>query len=239
MRNIIHRFCDIGDLSKLDTSFDSKKTLIQLFLVSLDETFIKKVQKFFKENFPDSILIGTTTDGTIDKDEFFDYENVVTITTFEHTEIKSTFFNCNEKAEDFFLIGQKVARNITTQTTKVIITFADGLNANGEDYVKGISDVNSKVIVSGGMAGDNGKMEKTFVFNKEDIISYGVVAISLNSTNLEVATSYNFDWIPIGKEMVVNKSYKNRVYEIDGISAVEVYAKYLGRDLAINYLEQV
>ena len=38
--------------------------------------------------------------------------------------------------------------------------------------------------------------------------------------------------MPIGKEMRVTKAVKNRIYEIEGIPVVDIYAKYMGRELA-------
>jgi len=75
-------------------------------------------------------------------------------------------------------------------------------------------------------------MKKTYVFDKNTILSNGAVGVSLSSELLNVTTSYNFDWMPIGKRLQITKAIKNRIYEIDGISAVDTYAKYMGRDLA-------
>ena len=118
---------------------------------------------------------------------------------------------------------------ICTSETKAVVAFSDGIHTNGEEFVNGCSSYNEKILLAGGMSADGGKLERTYVFNKTEITSEGAVGVSLNSKTLYATNYYSFDWLPVGKKMKVTKSYKNRVYEIDGQRAVEVYAKYLGK----------
>jgi len=87
-------------------------------------------------------------------------------------------------------------------------------------------------MVVGGHAGDNGHFVETMVFTKEHILTHGAVAVSLNNTQLQVHTDYSFNWHPLGNELTITKAEGNRVYTIDGKSAVDTYAHYLGEDIA-------
>ena len=233
MTNINISFINIDELTKLlakQDIVDSSKTLIQLFCANTDIEFIKKIQFLFNEKFPKSILIGTTTDGIIENSNVYtDTKSIVAITSFENTSLKSVLI---EDSENSFNTGKLLAESITLDDTKVIISFADGIHTNGEEYVNGINEVNPTAILSGGLAADNGEMIKTYIFNKEKVITNGAIGVSLNSKTLSVTTNYNFDWMPIGKKLKVTKAIKNRIYEIDGISAIDTYAKYMGKDLA-------
>lgn len=59
-----------------------------------------------------------------------------------------------------------------------------------------------------------------------------MVAASLEGDDLRVFNTFKFNWIPVGKEFKITKAVKNRVYEIDGVSALNIYKKYLGDDIA-------
>jgi diguanylate cyclase (GGDEF)-like protein len=218
---------------------DGVRLLIQFFSGTTDVAVIEQFQAYFQLNFPKAALIGATSDGIIDgANVYAQKECLVVFSAFEQTHLKSLLFSHDDTYQDFFESGRKVASALFTHDTKVLITFADGIYTNGEEYIKGISSFDKKIVVAGGMAGDNGAIEKTYVFDKENMTSNGVVAVALNSENLEVVSDYSFDWIPIGKKLKVTKSVKNRVYEIDGISAVEMYSKYLGEELA-QHLPQI
>ena len=237
MKNITYSFLDINELDSLigDEVIDSKNTLIQLFTSHSNIDAIKKYQAYFIEKFPDSVLIGTTTDGNIEAtDVYVDTKDVVSFSIFERSTLKSAFIEHRDNLSSSYESGISLAKALSCDNTKVIISFADGINTNGEEFVKGVTFVSPNITLSGGLAADNGALVKTYVFNKEHSLSNGAVGVSINSQHLNVSTSYTFDWMPIGKEMKVTKAIKNRVYEIDGLSTVDIYAKYMGQDLANN-----
>ncbi|MBL1244159.1 MAG: FIST C-terminal domain-containing protein [Sulfurimonas sp.] len=98
--------------------------------------------------------------------------------------------------------------------------------------MNGVKELTRDIPVSGGMAGDGAKFENTYVFTNEGLLTKGAVGVSINSDTLHVSTFYSFNWQEIGKELEVTKLTENRVYELDGISAVDVYARYLGQEIA-------
>ena len=233
MTNINISFITIDELKQSlakQNIIDSSKTLIQLFCANTDIEFLKQIQLLFCDKFPKSILLGTTTDGVIENSNVYnDTKSLVSITSFERTSLKSVLV---EHTQSSFNTGEVLAEAISSNDTKVIISFADGIHTNGEEYVDGISKVNPSIILSGGLSADNGNMDKTYIFDKERIVTNGAIGVSLSGDSLDITTNYNFDWMPIGKKLKVTKAIKNRVYEIDGISAVDTYTKYMGKDLA-------
>ena len=137
-----------------------------------------------------------------------------------------------EESKGSFECGKELMKLLCRENTKVVITFADGLNTNGEEFLQGCAVCDKDIVISGGTAGDNGELKRTFVFDKNEILDHGAVGVALDSTELHIATHYDFDWMPIGKKMTVTKSEGNRIYELDGEPVVDVYGKYLGEDVA-------
>jgi diguanylate cyclase (GGDEF)-like protein len=235
MKNYTFAFKDLDELDTLlkNTKYDSEKTLIQVFYSSTNTTNIKELQLYTQEKFPLSTLIGTTTDGVVyGSDVHCDTKSVITFTIFEDTLVKSFICESKDYHNDSYLLGKELTKNIVRVDTKVIISFADGINTNGEEFVKGVNDISPTVLLSGGLAADNGKLIKTFVFDKYIIVDNGAVGASLSGERLQTSNNYTFDWTPIGKILTVTKSIKNRVYEIDGINAIDIYAKYMGDEIA-------
>ena len=232
MKVINHHYFSIEDLdNNLDiSSLDIKKTLIQVFSGFVQESEVKQIQSIIKKKNDKIIFIGTTTAGEIYNGEVYENSINVSIMEFEETTIKqSHFIDKND-----YNLGKEIATSIFTTDTKASIVFIDGLLTNGSDVIDGISSINSSIPVSGGLAGDNGDLTQTLIFDKDGVYSKGAVAVSLNNKHLNVFTQYQLNWQAIGKTMTVTKAEKNRLYEIDGINVSEIYTKYLGEKIGSN-----
>jgi len=236
MRNFSLKFATVNELELACSEkdfFNSATTLIQVFCASATREVVEELQCYFATHFPDAILLGTTTDGIIlESDVYVDTFHVVTFTSFEHTKLESVLLQKRDNYSDSFELGRTVAQRLCKEDTKLLICFSDGTHTNGEEFANGLSSLAKDIPLSGGMAADNGKIIQTFIFNQNTISDSGVVAVALQSQRLHVTTNYTFDWLPIGKKMRITKAVKNRVFEIDGMSALDVYAKYLGKKIA-------
>lgn len=203
--------------------------LIQVFTAKNNKKFIQKLQNFFKKFLNKAIVIGSTTDGEIMSGKVSVHETVINFSTFQYTTLKSSVAKHHK---DGYHSGQSVANELIEEDSKLIIAFADGLKTNGEAFLEGINSINDKVMVSGGLAGDNATFTQTYVFNNDKIITNGVVAVVLNSTRLSVYNDYSFNWHCVGKMLTITKVENNRVYQIDNRTAVDTYIHYLGKDMA-------
>lgn len=208
---------------------DGENILIQVFTSTIDEQYIARILYDITTVLPSAHIIGTTTDGEIIQSHVTTHATVISITTFEHTKLHTVLVtDCAESQA----VGIQMAHQLTGEDVNLVITFTDGLFCNGEDYLKGFSSVDDKVIIAGGMAGDYAQFKTTYIFTKDQIVSNGAVGVSLSNKNLQIYTDYNFNWLTIGKEMQITKAKKNRVYTIDGILAFDLYKKYLGEETA-------
>ncbi len=208
---------------------NSSSLLIQVFSALNDKTFISTLLSELTLFLPDAVIIGSTTDGEIMDGKVSSGKVALSFTQFEYTTLKAAAI---EHKVDGYYSGQYLAKKLIGDDTKLLIAFVDGLHTNGEEFLSGISSVNDEVIIAGGHAADNGDFSETFVFTKEHIFGHGAVGVTLNSRHLHVHTDYSFNWHPIGNELTITKAEGNRVYTIDGKSAVETYAYYLGENIA-------
>ncbi|MEA3228872.1 MAG: ATP-binding protein, partial [Campylobacterota bacterium] len=96
----------------------------------------------------------------------------------------------------------------------------------------GFKTISNDIPLAGGMAGDAGKFNTTYILSNEGVISCGAVGVSVNTQKINVKTSYSFNWQEMGKELIITKVQNNRVYEINEKRAIDIYAQYLGDEIA-------
>jgi hypothetical protein len=219
-------------LKKHKTLKDAKSILVQIFSGILHKNTLEEVSSSILKNLPNANIIGATTDGEIIENIVTTNKIILSFTIFEKSTIKNAKVDINNLV-DSYSSGIEIVKKLKTNNTKVLILFADGLNINADELLKGVSSsISSDVIIAGGLSGDNATFKGTYIINQNSVFNKGVVGISINSDDLIINNGYSFAWQTIGKSFVVNRSKHNIVYEIDGMTPVELYKKYLGEDIA-------
>ncbi len=209
---------------------DNPKLLIQVFTGVVTTQHIAAIQECLQERFPAAGVIGTTSDGAIENGEVRDRrETVMLFTQFQETELMTVLVE--SAGFSSYETGMRMGA-LLGDRPDMVITFADGLKMNGEEYLRGLNESLKQTVIAGGMASDNGEFLRTIVFTKEGMTDAGAVAVALHNPQLQIVQDYTFNWIPIGKQMRVTRAEQNRVYEIEGVSAAEIYARYLGDEVA-------
>lgn len=226
-----YNFCyETGNLQdSIDFSlFEHEKNVLVQIFCGQNKDVLTYITDIILNHIPNAICLGTTTDGEIFGDSITTLRTVISISIFEHTTIKTAYI----QDKDSFQCGMILASNLITPNTKLLILFSDGTRMNAEEFLQGVESYNATVPICGGMAGDNGKFEQTYISSQRTILNEGVVGVSLNSDILKVATDYKFDWKPIGLTHTISKVHDNRVYLIDDINANDFYDKYLGSNFS-------
>ncbi len=233
MKTYVLKYQDGIDFSNIpiDSINASKSVLVQIFSGICDRELLREIALRIKEVFPKAKIIGATTDGEIENSNITTNSIVISISSFEKTQINIAFVE-EINWKNSFQKGKELASLLFCKDAKVIISFCDGLNVNGEEFAKGINQVNKNIVLSGGLAGDNAQFKRTFVICNDKIIEKGAVGAVLINKNLIVSTDYRFGWIPIGKKLKITSSSGNRVYRIDNMKAVDAYRHYLGEETA-------
>ncbi|CAI8219434.1 MAG: Cyclic di-GMP phosphodiesterase CdpA [Arcobacter lacus] len=225
MKTYNYSFNSLEDVQNIDLSKikNDKNILVQIFC-GQGKDILKDVIEIISDELKQAVLIGSSTDGEICNETISTHKIIIAISTFENTQINIAY----AKDKSSFENGKNLAKKLIQENTKAILTFTDGANTNGEEFLNGISSINNKVIVCGGMAGDNASFKQTFISANKTILTRGAVAVALNSEVLIVKNAYNFNWSPIGIDHVIEEVDGNRVYKISGLKPVDFYKKYLG-----------
>ncbi len=205
---------------------DSENTLVLVF--SAPE-FIG-TQTIFTElykAYPHSKMIGCSSAGEILGSSISDNSVSVAVVKFEKTIIKIVKATI-QSASESMAAGRQVATQLNEGDLKNIFILSDGLNINGSELVKGLSQVNKNVIVTGGLAGDGSRFKETWLVCNGEILKNHVVAVGFYGSNIRIGYGSKGGWDIFGPERRVTRSKNNILYELDNMPALDLYKKYLG-----------
>ena len=211
---------------------DDKQVLLQIFTGQCDKLFINQLILDIKSLLPNIKIIGSTTDGEILEGKTSELLTVLSFSIFENTEIK--IFKAKNNKSSFQSGKSLIKQFLNIEDIKLAIVFTDGLNTNGEGFLKSFNKFAPNITIAGGLAGDNAIFIGTYVFTQDGIVCDSAVCAVLYNPDLIVNTTYSFGWESIGKELTITNSIENIVYSIDNESPINIYTKYLGSEIGEN-----
>jgi hypothetical protein len=181
------------------------------------------------DRFEDIPVVFVSTAGEIAGAEVLSDSVVVNTIGFEHTQVLP-FSESLANPEDSSHAGQRLAAQIPTEGLRHILVFSDGVGVNGDYFLEGLRNgLPHDVIVSGGLAGDNGRFTETLVGLKEPPQPGRIAALAFYGDRLHVHQGIGGGWHPFGPLRQVTRSAENILYELDGTPALDLYKSYLGR----------
>lgn len=211
----------------------AKSILVQIYSTFRSRSMLEKIAREVQIFFPDAVIVGVTTFGDIHNNAFSQHKTIIAISTFEKTRLSS--FSLGEiEDEQTRDAGKLLAKKVLKRDTKLMLLFCDTLQINPDELLEGFASVAKNVPVCGGLAADYGKFFETILIHNDRTITRGAVAIGLSGSNLTVAMEAVVDLHAVGPNLQITSARKNRVFEINGRIAAEVYEHYLGR----NFVEK-
>lgn len=128
---------------------------------------------------------------------------------------------------------------VTTQARPVdgahraVVLLSDGLAGDQQEVVRGAYSVAGALIpLVGGCAGDEMRMQRTRQIYGSEVLTDAVIAIGLTS-DAPIGVAAHHGWQRVGQPMLVTAAESNRVLELDGRPALDVYMERLGVPLTL------
>ncbi|MEZ4888175.1 MAG: FIST C-terminal domain-containing protein [Chitinophagales bacterium] len=212
-------------------SFEEKENLVFVFgnrFQLADPLRFDEIRTFY----PNSHIIIASTAGEIVEESVIDDSIVITAVYFEHTDFEVVTAHI-EVGEDSYEVGKKMALSWNHEELKQVFILSDGQLVNGSELVKGLNEyLPEKVVVTGGLAGDGPRFEKTLVGYNAAPNSGNIVGVGFYGDKLTIGYGSIGGWDPFGPERIITKSKENVLYELDGKSALQLYKRYLGEKAA-------
>lgn len=218
--------------SKNDAELAALKALAPKMLIVFgdsDEFSPQGLVKDLPAMFPDATIVGCSTAGEISNKGVYDNTVVVTGAHFDSDVQILPVSETIHKMDDSLACGKRFAQKIKKEGLKAVFLLGPGLEINGSDVIAGIRSVlGDSVALTGGLAGDGGKFQKTYTLLNKDINENSVVGVAIYGKDFEVSFGSMGGWEPFGPVRKVTRSQGNILYEIDGEPALDLYKKYLG-----------
>lgn len=203
----------------------------QLLLVFADRKLLEKniFNKELAANFNNARIIYCSTAG-----EIYDRKVQHSSASCVAIQLDKTAFSVQsnniKNFENSYLLGKSTAALLDPKDLKYIMIISDGNIINGDDVLKGIQEViDPSVIISGGLAGDGDRFQKTLVGIEENVVEGNIVLLGLYGNHIQISTGIKGGWDIFGPEREVTKAEGNVLYEIDQTNALDLYKKYLGK----------
>jgi len=211
----------------VDTSLSSSRDLV---LVFFDHPACKASQWYqgLRAIYPNAIIAGCSTSGSISGTVISDNDAVATAITFEKSKVRYASGVATDET-DMEALGSSLAQQLLDDNLRHIFILSDGLSINGSDLARGVASIlPESVNITGGLAGDGTRFGETYVIANAPAETNAVVMIGFYGETLTSKSGCFAGWEEFGAERIITRSSGNVLYEIDGKPALELYKHYLG-----------
>lgn len=213
-----------------DPSLDSESTMVLVFFESKLE--ISEQLKKIKQVYPQSKIIGASTSGEIHDAEVIDDSIVCMVVKFDRTRLKSDSVPVDY--ETSYQAGKKLGEALAAPDLTHVFLFSEGLQVDASDLVKGFDEslkkYNINPPITGGMAADSHRYEKTFIIHDSAVKTGQAVALGLYGNGVQIFSTTGTGWAPFGPLREITRAHRNIIYEIDQVPALQLYKLYLKED---------
>ena len=222
-----HQFIN-NSWKEFPSELSAEKCKLVLAFGSSEKIVAPEVFSYLKGLYPNADLVFSSTAGEIMNDSVYDNSVVVTAIEPEKTIIKCVKTKVSAHANSFDT-GASLMTELSADDLNCIFVVSDGTFINGSELVDGFNHDNPKqILLTGGLAGDAARFEKTFTGLNEIPSQGNVIAVGFYGKDLVVGHGSFGGWDEFGHERVITKSDKNVLYEIDHKNALDLYKQYLG-----------
>ena len=178
--------------------------------------------------YPSAQLFGCSTAGEICGTQVTDDSLVTTAVAFTHTTLQHARVNIRD-CQNSEQVGVRLAQTLAPHGLRHVVVLSDGQHVNGSELVRGLlSHLPPQVAVTGGLAGDGTRFQRTLVLADDGAQEDSVAVLGFYGSRLRVGYGSLGGWDSFGPERLITRSVGNILYELDGQPALELYKKYLG-----------
>jgi hypothetical protein len=178
--------------------------------------------------YPNACIFGCSTAGEIIGTQVFDNSLIITAVSFSSTKVAGTMVK-STGIENSYETGVELARSLEGDNLKHVFVLSEGLNINGSELVRGLTqNLPLGTTLTGGLSGDGDRFQETYVLLNNEPTRDAVGAIGFYGSTLKVGYGSFGGWDPFGPERLITRSQRNILYELDGKSALALYKQYLG-----------
>jgi hypothetical protein len=216
-----------GWSKEIPTNLDSKNTFALIFAAPEIANDLEPIHKLGKV-LPHTHIIGCSTAGEIHNASIHDGSIAVAIAQFDSTKLRSVIEKVDD-ASDSYACGVRIGKALGSSDLSAVLMLSVGTDVNGTELVNGINSIiHAEIPVTGGLAADGERFERTWVLHGTTVDNRSVSAIGFYGNKVKVGFGSMGGWDIFGPVRRITRSESNVLYELDGKPALELYKEYLG-----------
>ncbi len=232
--------CYLRDNQKLDVSAPADRLdacrperasglLVQVFSSFADHERLLPAVREIQRRHPEAVVIGASTDGEIEGRHMRQGGALFLFAWFEQSRLRSGYVQAPDSTE----VGRRLAEALLSPRARVAIAFINGLNEDGDAFLRGFDSANPKRLpLTGAVSADGTRIQKCRILAGDHWLDAGAVGVALEGDALQIGQESLLGWHPVGQPMRVERAQGTRVMRIDGRSPLELYRHYLGEGIA-------
>lgn len=180
-----------------------------------------------KSLYPKAVAVGCSTAGIICGTQVFDDGVSVTAIRFERTRV--SLVRTEVSPGDSRGAGARLAAALDPAGLRYVLLLSDGLKVNGSELADAMRDsLPDSVIVTGGLAGDGDRFQRTVLCADAPAAEGIVTALGFYGERLRIGYGSLGGWDSFGPERLITRASGSVLHELDGQSALALYKQYLG-----------
>lgn len=227
MRLSTHLVQEPAGVAALPADWDSPRTLVLAFGPP-DGDQAARVLPELAAAFPTSVVAGCSTAGQIHERSLHDDTFSVAVAQFDAVDLRPVAVPV-EGALGARRAAQEIVAQVNRPGLRALFALADGLHVNAGELVRGFNEgLPPDVVVSGGLAGDGRRFQRTWVWGEGGPRERLAAAVAFYGDGLVVGHGAKGGWDLFGPERLVTRAEGPTLHELDGRPALELYEQYLG-----------
>jgi hypothetical protein len=227
MKTKLHHFVN-GNWVGFDSDLNPLYCQLVLVFGSSELLMNPDHTQFLKGTYPNADLVFASTAGEIIHDGVYDNSIVATAVELEKSTLKCVTTNIS-KHQDSFTAGLFLKNQLASESLSGIFIISDGLMVEGNELVRGFNQDNVRHIpITGGLAGDAARFQKTYTALNDTPGQGNIIAIGFYGEHIHIGHGSLGGWDEFGYERRITSSDKNVLFEVDNEKALDLYKRYLG-----------
>ena len=222
-----------GQMDEVRDAWESglyRSLMIHVFSGWEEEKYTVEVTKSLRAGFPQAQIVGTMSAGEIKEGRVMERGVLIAVTLFETTEVRVLRYDDVKGHEEAVgqMICQELDRIPEIQAAEVILP---GTVVDTRPLFEQISRCDRKIKIFGGYSG--GHMINSpvhFIFDESGVMFNSMFVTCFAGRDLHIDADKVIGWEALGLPFRVTKAEGNRLIELDGSPASQIYERFLQID---------
>ena len=207
-----------------------RSMLVHIYSGLTEERFTSRIAEMVQELFPEAEIVGTMSAGEIKDGRLMQKGVLIAAMLFESTEVK--VFRYDHVKENEETVGGRIRSDLEAMGhIRGAELLFPGTELNTRPFFRELSKCRKDIQIWGGYSGDHMLNAPVhYIFDTTEVLYDSVLVTVFIGENIFINIDKSIGWEPLGPSFRVTKAEGNRLMELEGRPASEIYEKFLQID---------